>query len=200
MLDYAQSAQCRKQLFACYFDEPRDEKDCGVCDNCLVPKRPQDVSFEAWQTVMAASDVQRNQGRCTLAALAELCRGLGGAQYKVADEAGRASNATAALDLEALGGKLGLSRENAERLLVQLLLGGYLTETFQATAYTVNVYIAPGRNARKLLQHGLSDAKHLRGVVHLVLHDKHMDLEAKRSASPAKRPAKRQKSEPIEID
>lgn len=167
-----------------------------------------DVSFDAWKVVQAVLDIDRHAGRCTLTALADLCRGLGGAQYKIADETGRPSNASAKLNLDALGGKLNLSRENAERLLVQLVLTGYLTESFQATAYTVNVYVAPGRYASKMARHSLSDARHLRGMVHLMLHDASMEVEtgasksrgAAKRAAPAPAAAKRPKSDPIEID
>lgn len=135
---------------------------------------------------MAARDIDKHGGRCTLSALADVCRGIGGAQYKVADDAGRPSSATARIDLAALGGKVELSRENAERLLVQMLLAGYLTESFHATAYTVNVYLAPGRLAGKLAQYALRDAQHLQGTVRLVLHDATMDVA---HAEAAPRPA-----------
>lgn len=187
MLGYAQSAVCRRVLFARYFEEP-DAPACGVCDNCTHARHPTDVSFAAWQVVQAACAVDRGAGRCTLSALADVCRGLGGAQFRVADETGRPSAACARLDLGALGGKLALSRENAERLVVQLLLDGYLTESFHATAYTVNVYVAPGRAAHALTQYALADAQHLRGKVHVLL-----DADA-----PAAR--KRRRSSPIVVD
>ena len=112
MLDYAQSGTCRRILFARYFDEPPEAAvPCGVCDNCVEPPATHDTSYAAWQTVCLADEVHRHGGRVTLAALADLARGLGGGQYKMADERGRPSAATARIDLASIGGKLDLSRE-----------------------------------------------------------------------------------------
>ena len=144
MLEYAQSPECRAVLLARYFDDiTKDTRPCGKCDNCQRPpaeKQLHDVSFQAWQIVRVVSEVHRRGGRVTLPALADLARGLGGAQFKVVERGGRAAGESARLDLDAVAsGKVELSRENCERLIVQLLLGRYLGESYQATAYTVNV-------------------------------------------------------------
>jgi len=52
---------------------------------------------------------------------------------------------------------------------VQLILAGYLTESFQATAYTVNVYVVPGPAAPRLLRCPLDAAQSLADVMRLVL-------------------------------
>jgi ATP-dependent DNA helicase RecQ len=36
MMRYAESGQCRKQIWRAYFSEPEGER-CGLCDNCLRP-------------------------------------------------------------------------------------------------------------------------------------------------------------------
>lgn len=125
MLQYAQSELCRQCILAAYFDEPRTEP-CGVCDRCRSPS-PQhaDVSVWAAQAVQVASDVYARGARITLAALAD-------AVYAAAKS------------------ESSLSRVDCECLLVQLVLDGYLGERFQATAYTVNMYVVPGPRASQV--------------------------------------------------
>ena len=122
MLRYAQSELCRQSILATYFDEPRTEP-CGVCDRCQSPPpRHADVSVWAAHAVQVVSDVYARGSRITLAALAD-------AVYAAAK-----SDAA-------------LSRVDCECLVVQLVLDGYLGERFQATAYTVNMYVVPGPRA-----------------------------------------------------
>lgn len=148
MLSYAQSPNCRQCVLAAYFDEPRSER-CGVCDRCERQVLVTDVSEHAWKVVRAAQHVHARGGRITLVALADLVRGLQNAQFKLADDQGHPTSAKEQLDLDALHGKVTLSRDDCECLLVQLVLDGYLSQSFQATAYTVNVYIVPGPRASR---------------------------------------------------
>ncbi|KAL4402607.1 hypothetical protein ACI68E_000374 [Malassezia pachydermatis] len=69
------------------------------------------MTWPAWQIVHAAHEMDVNGGRTTLTALADVVRGLQQAQYKVADHRGRSSSAKMALDLDAMGGRVSLSRE-----------------------------------------------------------------------------------------
>lgn len=134
MLRYAQSELCRQSILATYFDEPRTEP-CGVCDRCQSPPpRHADVSVWAAHAVQVVSDVYARGSRITLAALAD-------AVYAAAK-----SDAA-------------LSRVDCECLVVQLVLDGYLGERFQATAYTVNMYVVPGPRASH------------KGPVSMVLHE-----------------------------
>ena len=121
MLNYAQSPLCRNELFARYFDDPKNaDCECGRCDNCLRPpseKQLHDVSFMAWQAVRVAEEVRRAGGRITMPALADLARGLNGGQFKTANDKGQTMGT---VDLGALiGGKVALTRE--VRVLAHLL-------------------------------------------------------------------------------
>lgn len=186
MMDYAQSSQCRRKLFAQYFDELGDTSPCGACDNCERGLLAQlvDVSFAAWKVVCATEQVYRANGRVTLTGLADLVRGLHQAQFRQVDSRG-APSSKSQLDLASLGGKVLLSREvcmvrlrqDTERLIVELLLRGYLAESYrmwallipEATAYTVHVYIIPGGRASLLSVLSLEDATTLSGKVSIVL-------------------------------
>lgn len=207
MLEYAQSPECRAVLLARYFDDiTKDTRPCGKCDNCQRPpaeKQLHDVSFQAWQIVRVVSEVHRRGGRVTLPALADLARGLGGAQFKVVERGGRAAGESARLDLDAVAsGKVELSRENCERLIVQLLLGRYLGESYQATAYTVNVYMAPGPSAMRLARYPADQARSLRNTVQLLFLSRGMEMEPEgrgRKRAQSGTPARRGKA-PIMVD
>lgn len=113
MMDYAQSSQCRRSLFAQYFDDPEGAYPCGACDNCernTINQRT-DVSLFAWKVVRAAEQVHRESGRVTLTGLADLVRGLNHAQFRKVDSSGTPHPMKMSLDLASLGGKVTLSRE-----------------------------------------------------------------------------------------
>lgn len=67
--------------------------------------------------------------------------------------------------------------QDCERLVVELLLQGYLAESYraytllttEATAYTVHVYVVPGGKARSLSHLSLAEATSLTDAVSLVL-------------------------------
>lgn len=170
MLDYAQSSRCRKLLFGDYFEDAHarvtstaHEVKCGKCDNCVSPPDTIDVSVEAWQIVNALQDMYDHGGRITVAALADLVRGLKRGAYTMSGgggEGGRggrkgkrkrndtATSAAGKLDMSAYGGKITtLNSDEVERVIITLLNTGFLTDDYNATAYSVNVYVAPGRLA-----------------------------------------------------
>lgn len=153
MLSYAQSSKCRKSLFADYFaDQYGGATTCGTCDNCLLPIAPSDVTSEAWKIIKVMEEVYEESGRITLAGLGDLCRGLGQGQYSVVDSRQRKrkrQNTKAKQSgfiniAEVVGEKVKLSKDDTERVLVELLLNGYLADEYNATAYSVNVYVKPG--------------------------------------------------------
>ncbi|PWN18814.1 ATP-dependent DNA helicase [Microstroma glucosiphilum] len=159
MLEYAQSSRCRKLIFRDYFEDSlQGDKPCGECDNCTDPPEAQDVSFYAWQIVNALQEMYDNGGRITVAALADLVRGLKGGQYNVAAgggggkrkrfNGGGGGGGAAVLKMESYGGKItDLASDDVERVIIALLNKHYLADDYNATAYNVNVYVCPGRQA-----------------------------------------------------
>lgn len=176
MLEYAQSTRCRKIIFGEYFEDAfQDNAPCGQCDNCADPPHDRDVSFQAWQIVNAMQDMWNEGGRVTVANLADLVRGLKGGQYTIVAGGGggggkkrksRAGGAPAGvLDMERYGGKItDLSSDDVERVVVHLLNRQYLADDYNATAYSVNVYVAPGNQAIRLTRQTLDAARNLSGI------------------------------------
>ncbi|EPQ53743.1 ATP-dependent DNA helicase [Gloeophyllum trabeum ATCC 11539] len=161
--------QCRKIQFANYFSmsshvslsswatEGEDAlKRCGHCDNCL--RDPQnveskDVTLEAWQILRVAEEIKKGRGLETLAKLSDFVRGAGGGGFQVKGAGskrkgkGKATEKTG-LDIEDIaGGKVNLSKENTERLLVELLLSKDLQQEYKINAYATNVYNKSGRKS-----------------------------------------------------
>ncbi|KAG1731628.1 P-loop containing nucleoside triphosphate hydrolase protein [Suillus paluster] len=169
MLRFAQDMQeCRKILFAKYFSASSDlsmaswttnEADamdrCGHCDNCTRPLdnvEHKDATVEAWQILKIVEAVESSGGRLTIAGLSDLARGLAGGLFETSG-GGKRRNAKEKIQIDydsVAGGKVGLSKDDMESLIVQMLLSQYLKETFLSTAYTVNVYVAPGNQALRL--------------------------------------------------
>lgn len=124
MLEYAQSATCRKQIFSKYFqDRYGDDRMCGQCDRCLAPRDPVDVTSEAWKLVRVLEEVYQEGGRITLAGLGDLARGLGGGQYTVVastqakrKRSGKAAKQAGFIHLaESIGSKVRLSKDVRSR-------------------------------------------------------------------------------------
>ena len=168
MLAYAQSAACRKSLFGQYFsDQYGGAAVCGACDNCHSPVELTNATVEAWKLVRVIEEVYEEGGRITLAGLGDLSRGLGGGQYSVVDSQQRKrkkqrvkAKQSGFLDLaEVAGGKVVLSKDDTERVLIELLLKGYLADEFNATAYMVNVYVRPGPMSGRLTRLSLHDVE-----------------------------------------
>ncbi|EJU00640.1 ATP-dependent DNA helicase [Dacryopinax primogenitus] len=170
MLRFAQNlTDCRKLLFARYFSAsselataawedpsaPASLAPCGHCDNCLRPPSTvsrKDVTFQAWQILRVVEEVCREGGRVTVGMLADLARGLGGGAFAVSGggKGKRRKSEKSELDLEPLGGKVDLSKDDVEFLTIQLILDRYLAEDYHQTAYAVNVYLSPGLRAARL--------------------------------------------------
>ncbi|TFK49250.1 ATP-dependent DNA helicase [Heliocybe sulcata] len=175
--------QCRKIQFANYFSISSHVSlsswategegaltRCGHCDNCA--RDPQtveekDVTLEAWQILRIAEAIKKGGGLETLNKLVDLVRGAGGASFE-AKTGGRKRirgkckvPEKTGLDLEEIaGGKVGLSKEDTERLLVELLMSHYLIEEFKPTAYSTNVYVSPGPKAISLTRWTRDEVEH----------------------------------------
>lgn len=163
--------KCRKIAFAEYFsaatslslsswnDNGSTFVDrCGHCDNCTRPPDSlvqKDVTLEAWKLCQILDEVHRSQGRLTIATLAALARGNGSGTFDT-HEGGkgkrRKSKAEATIDLHTLcDGKITtLSRDDVEILIVQLLVAGYMKETYTPTAYNTIAYVVPGHQSIRL--------------------------------------------------
>ncbi|OCF58975.1 ATP-dependent DNA helicase [Kwoniella mangroviensis CBS 10435] len=192
MLRFAQDLKtCRKVAFAKYFsasahlsasawDAPDalssssgSTSTCGICDNCLRDPSSiitKDVTVETWKILKVAQYVQNEGGRVTLANLSDLVRGLGGGLFGVVG-GGEGTKGKRKLngekekvDLEALGGKITLGRDDTEALLIHLVLLGYLADSYHATAYSVNVYIVPSDMAVRLTRLRSEDVQAGRSV------------------------------------
>ncbi|KAI6134746.1 ATP-dependent DNA helicase [Pisolithus croceorrhizus] len=170
MLRFAQDmSECRKILFARYFsassdlsmaswttEESRATDRCGHCDNCTrspetVEQR--DVTLEAWQILKILETISAQGTRQTIAGLGDLARGLGGGAFEGGGKR-RKTKEKLQLHYDSIsGGKVELSKDHIETLIVHLLVSGYLREEFSSTAYTVNVYVAPAPLAIRLMRH-----------------------------------------------
>ncbi|ORX34459.1 P-loop containing nucleoside triphosphate hydrolase protein [Kockovaella imperatae] len=186
MIKFAQDLlTCRKIAFAKYFSASShlsaaawDHSDtlgasggtvstCGICDNCIRDPTSiitKDVTLDAWKCLKVLQNVSSNEGRVTLANLVELVRGLGGGAFGTMKQgkrgARKSSGEKASLDLESVaGGKVTLSKDDVETLLVHLSTMGYVSEYFAGTAYSVNVYVQPGPRAIRLTRLSAEDVE-----------------------------------------
>lgn len=177
MLEYAQGSECRKVVFGDYFqDSFRDKSRCGRCDNCVSPPQATDCSFAAWRIVKAVQEITDEDGRVTVAALADLVRGLKGGQYTVVPEQSgsrkkrKSSGQASILNMEQYGGKMtDLSSDDVERIIIALLNRDYLRDQLIPTSYSVNVYVCPGRQAIRLTRHDVESARLLKGMLEVNL-------------------------------
>uniref|UniRef100_V5EYN9 ATP-dependent DNA helicase n=1 Tax=Kalmanozyma brasiliensis (strain GHG001) TaxID=1365824 RepID=V5EYN9_KALBG len=176
MLDYAQSAQCRRHLFAEYFSDMFEKgdaqrrQDCGICDNCAEKRSTLliDVRKEMYQLLAVLAEMCRQGGRITLASLSDVARGLGGGKFNLdpnlagsSKGKGKSNGSNTAkagvVDVQAVaGGKITLHRDIVDRLIVHGIQSQLIEQNYQATAYTVNVYLETGAKASRFLRHPLS--------------------------------------------
>ena len=176
MLEYAQSARCRRQLFADYFSDMFEKGDdqrqraCGICDNCTGDRQSLliDARKEMYQLLAVLAEMCRQGGRITLTSLSDVARGLGGGKFnldpnmtdpkKGKTKPGASSTAKAGVvDVQSsAGGKITLHRDVVDRLIVHGMLSQLIDQSYQATAYTVNVYLELGAKATRFLRHPLS--------------------------------------------
>lgn len=176
MLEYAQSARCRRQLFADYFSDMFDKSDdqrqraCGICDNCTGNRSAllMDARKEMYQLLAILAEMCRQGGRITLTSLSDVARGLGGGKFnldpnltnlKKGKGKSSSSNTDKAgmVDIQAVaGGKVTLHRDIVDRLIVHGIQSQLIEQSYSATAYTVNVYLEMGPKATRFLRHPLS--------------------------------------------
>ncbi|KAF9527696.1 P-loop containing nucleoside triphosphate hydrolase protein [Crepidotus variabilis] len=168
VLDFAEDlTTCRKVQFAEYFShssqlsvsswstsETGALDRCGHCDNCTRPAgstENRDCTLAAWQLLKITQSVRQQGGKLTLTKLAALARGGKGA-YDVSTKKGRRQEKeTFTIDLDAVAsGSVDMSKLDIEHLIVRLMTKRFFTEDYQQTAYSMNVYVAPGQAAARL--------------------------------------------------
>lgn len=154
MLELSQDLlECRKDQFVKYFAHSAwsesDADKCGHCDNCT--REPgsidhRDISLEAWQitNIVQALDSKQNQSR-TLKGLVDLIISIRKGKMKENLE----------IDPEAIaGGPVNLTKAETERLVVHLILRGYLAEKYIETKHRYQTaYIIGGYLAKDLCLH-----------------------------------------------
>ncbi|KAL4258185.1 ATP-dependent DNA helicase [Pleurotus pulmonarius] len=174
ILQFAQSiTECRKVIFAKCFSHTSqlsmsswatEDKDaltpCGHCDNCARAEREdsferKDVTVQAWQLLKVVDEVRRNGGRVTMSNLVDLARGTGKATYDIQGGGRRRGKGKGKeqgdIDVDAVAdGKVDLSKEQTEYLIIELLVTGYLAEQYHSTAYQTNVYLKAGARSVRL--------------------------------------------------
>ncbi|GAK66384.1 ATP-dependent DNA helicase [Moesziomyces antarcticus] len=175
MLEYAQSARCRRQLFADYFSDMFEKGDaqrqrsCAICDNCREHRQDlvMDARMQMYQLLAILAEMCRQGGRITLTSLSDVARGLGGGKFNLdpnlSDARAGSSKVSASkstkagvVDVTAVaGGKITLHRDMVDRLIVHGILSQLIEQSYQATAYTVNVYLEIGPKATRFLRHPL---------------------------------------------
>ncbi|KAG8799909.1 hypothetical protein FRC16_004113 [Serendipita sp. 398] len=180
MLRFAQNVvDCRKLLFAQYFsassslslsawsaEGSQTLSPCGHCDNCTRSpdelERDKDVTVEAWKILQIVRTIKDEGGKATLSMLSDLVRGAGGGSFE-SSNGGKGKGKQkekVPLDVDAIcGGKVEMHKDDVERLLITLLLMGYLKEDYVPTSYSINVYLIPGNQEIRLSRLSLQDVQ-----------------------------------------
>ncbi|KAL2629458.1 hypothetical protein R1flu_014144 [Riccia fluitans] len=128
---------CRRAAFFRHFGEQL--QDCnGMCDNCAYAKEiaELDVTAHAISIVTLVKDLVETDQKTTMLQLVDSWRSRS-RQAEGPQEA--------ALVKE-------LSKEDVERVVLQLILEGILKEEFSHTAYATNAYVGVGAVSRSLMQ------------------------------------------------
>lgn len=178
MLSYCQGDFCRKVFFCEYFqDAHSDFSPCGACDNCQGHDDlcMRDLSVEAWKALHALARIKIHQGRVTLGQLTELVRGNNRGRYEVVGgpngQSSRKSFAATGveppghmskvgvLNMDDFGGKIVLTKQNTERLLIHLWTRELMLEEYVQTPHTVNVYLDLGFESWRLRRMTLEQAQ-----------------------------------------
>ncbi|KAI9206909.1 P-loop containing nucleoside triphosphate hydrolase protein [Polychytrium aggregatum] len=156
MLKYCEdTSTCRKLLMDRYFNLSQDAlgaslpsplthrskaerlDECGTCDHCSMKQRGfqvvrTDVSSEVAAVLMILTALQGSDEKATFLRLLELWRGVG-----------KTSPAVAALARDGQPGfppPKTLSKDDQERIIIQMLLQGLIKEDFHFTPYSTIVY------------------------------------------------------------
>ncbi len=149
-------------------DQQQRAKACSICDNCTGQRAEYvvDARKEMYQLLAVLAEMCRQGGRITLTSLSDVARGLGGGKFNLDPNLTSSSSSSSAssgskagvVNVNAVaGGKIAnLHRDNVDRLIVHGILSEYIGQSYQATAYTVNVYLELGNKATRFLRHPLS--------------------------------------------
>ncbi|ETW75702.1 hypothetical protein HETIRDRAFT_329913, partial [Heterobasidion irregulare TC 32-1] len=117
---------------------------CGHCDNCTRPPETidvRDVTLDAWRVLRLVECVAQNKRYVTLPMLTDLVRNARSERIR-----------NLGVDVPAVaGGKVALRKEDAEALVIHLLLANYLRETCLSNDYGTIVYLVLGPCAVRLL-------------------------------------------------
>merc|ERR1719319_2066616 len=127
--------QCRRTLIAEHFLETMEEMECNaMCDHCEYSRNMEskDVSDYGKTAVAILRQAKLKEIRLTGLKLVEALMGKGPNNVKMAGWKGR------------------LSKEDTERVLINLILEGFIKEDFHYTAYSTISYLLPG--PREVLQ------------------------------------------------
>jgi len=121
--------QCRRTLIAEHFLETMEEMECNaMCDHCeySTNMESKDVSDYGKTAVAILRQAKLKEIRLTGLKLVEALMGKGPNNVKMAGWKGR------------------LSKEDTERVLINLILEGFIKEDFHYTAYSTISYLLPG--------------------------------------------------------
>uniref|UniRef100_A0A2C9JYD4 ATP-dependent DNA helicase n=1 Tax=Biomphalaria glabrata TaxID=6526 RepID=A0A2C9JYD4_BIOGL len=133
-------AKCRRSLIARHFGEVWEsaqcDKMCDHCDRAQCQVKVKDVTHYCKDLISILDAAAATQQRVTSAKLLDAWYGRGPAGVKVKSIAAPS-----------------LAKDQAERIVAQLVVEGYLREDFHFTAYSTICYIIPGPKA-KLLRNG----------------------------------------------
>lgn len=133
MVDYCQNVdRCRRSLMAVHFDEVWDDEGCNqMCDTCCHVKdcTTMDITQHAKQVMQIMELAASMDEKLTPLKLVEAWMGKGPAKHRKTTQTTK------------------LSRLQAEAVIIQLLLQGYLREDFSFTPYTTYFYMKLGRKA-----------------------------------------------------
>ncbi|KAG9311882.1 ATP-dependent DNA helicase [Chiua virens] len=218
MLRFAQDMQeCRKILFAKYFSASSDLSmaswtteessamdKCGHCDNCTRPAGTvfhKDVTLEAWQVLKITQAVDADGGRQTIASLADLTRGGSGGSFEGGGKR-KKTKEKIGLNYDAIaGGKVVLTKDDLETLIVHLIVTRYLKEAFSSTAYAVNVYVVPGELALRLTRFTRADILAGKGPrIHCSFKRHHRRVPSTTDGKKRKQPAKNKDANAMEVE
>ncbi|XP_024516913.1 mediator of RNA polymerase II transcription subunit 34 isoform X2 [Selaginella moellendorffii] len=147
MARYCQSKQrCRRAAFFQYFAEQVQECN-GMCDTCAFENDvvEKDVTEYGKSLVQSVMDVAESDKKTTLLQLVDLWR----SQLR---QAGNHMSGVYGHILQSQTGDKEMSKDDAEQIILQLILDGTLREDFQHTAYATNAYVKAGSAARLILQ------------------------------------------------
>jgi len=150
MVSYCENnVDCRRVQLLHHFDEHFDPADCGGrCDNCrsTLPGCTRDVTKEAQAILRIVRHIfQKDAKKCRAQTIADVFRGS------------KSKNVAEFVDLPDYNSGKGLTVSDAERLLHQMILEGFLEEysvqSVNSQFPTDMTYIKIGPEAESLMQH-----------------------------------------------